>query len=115
MSHCSICGEEIPDGSRTCSMCGTSVDDHLPMGNMVPESAPAVLLMPAELPPGGRYCPVCIRVYGPDYADSFCSCGTELLRELPAEAAVDDVPMAPILLDELPMPVIDEVPAATFL
>ena len=102
MPNCSICSEEIPVGSRTCSVCGTSVDYQLPMGTILPgaEPAPAVLLMPAELPPGGSYCPVCIRVYGREHTDGFCSCGTELLRELPAATELDDVPMAPFLDDE---------------
>lgn len=109
MPTCLICGEEIQPGSRTCSVCGTSTDDYPPLGDMTAPAAPAeaVVLMPAELPPGCRYCPVCIRVYGLDYNDNFCSCGTELLSELPA-APVEEVPMAPIL-DDMPMaPFVDE-------
>jgi hypothetical protein len=106
MPICSICGEEIRDGSRTCSMCGTAVEEmvfEVVEAVATPESAP----LPTELPPGGSYCPVCMRVYEEDWIDSFCMCGTELLKELPG--AVEEIPMAPMLDEEVPMaPMLDE-------
>jgi hypothetical protein len=73
------------------------------------ESA-APVCAPTNLPPGGSYCPVCVRTYGPEYTDGFCSCGTELLKEVPAAPILDEVPMAPVL-DDVPMaPVLDDVP-----
>ena len=98
MSECTICGEKIPEGSRTCSICGSSADEFLPAGtwlNPAPGAAPAVTA-PLELPVGGSYCPGCAKVYGPEHLDPYCACGIELCKELRAE-----VPMAP-LLDDLP-------------
>src|SRR5882724_6504373 len=133
MANCSICGERIPDGSRTCSACGTSTDDVVSMTSLGLTPPPSSFA-PAELPAGGSYCPVCVRVYGPEYTDGFCSCGTELLKEIPAASLTDDfemapvfdapsvpageLPMAPFLDEEVPpmAPVLDnEVPMAPFI
>src|SRR5947209_6828854 len=103
MPECKICGEKIPEGSRTCSLCGSTTDVFLPTGTLLktsrvaPSAAP-----PKELPAGGSYCPACGKVYGPEHTDSFCVCGTWLLKELPVEAAPPVVaeeapPMAPVL------------------
>jgi len=81
MAECNICGEQIPEGSRTCTVCGSGADDFFPSGTMLHLDKPAAGA-PVDLPPGGRYCPVCARVYGPEHIDGFCSCGTELLSEL---------------------------------
>lgn len=109
MPECAICGGTIPDGSRTCSVCGSSEDEFFPTGTMLnleEPSKPAVAL-PATLPAGGRYCPVCAKVYGPEHTDGYCTCGMELLQALP-----DDLPIAPIL-DDIPMaPFADDVPMA---
>src|SRR5262249_35804324 len=81
---------------------------------------------PKKLPSGGSYCPNCAKVYGPEYADLFCVCGTELLKEsrlnrppaqVPVAQVLDEVsPMAPIR-DEMPplAPVLDDVPMAPIL
>lgn len=115
MAECSICGEKIPEGSRTCSLCGSVSDVFLPTGTMLNPSkiadAPAP---PKELPPGGSWCPSCGKVYGSDYADVFCECGTWLLKELPVERVPtaiveDDVPMAPVFDEDVPeAPVLEE-------
>ena len=106
MSECMICGEKIPEGSRTCSICGSSADEFLPAAtwlNAAPVATPAVAA-PMELPLGGSYCPACAKVYGPEHTDAFCTCGTELCKDLPA-----DVPMAPVLDDLPPMaPFVDD-------
>src|ERR1043165_10165646 len=108
MPICSICSEEIPEGERTCPLCGTSVDDFVMEVPTTSESA-APVCAPTNLPPGGSYCPVCVRTYGPEYTDGFCSCGTELLKEVPAAPILDEVPLAPVL-DAVPMaPVLDDV------
>jgi FHA domain len=96
MSECTICGTKIPDGSRTCSICGSSADEIMPSA-MALHSAASIAASPTELPAGGSYCPVCARVYGPDHLDPFCTCGTELSKELQGE-----LPMAPILDDAPP-------------
>src|SRR4051812_1759983 len=85
MSACAICGEALPDGARTCSVCGTSAADPLPFAAVV--EAPAKrqsFLAPAGLVTGGRFCPGCGKTFGPDYADSFCGCGVELQTALAA-------------------------------
>jgi hypothetical protein len=69
------------------------------------EKPRSVVSPPATLPPGGSYCPACATVYDADHADTYCKCGTELVKP------TRDVPMAPIL-DELPMaPILDDEPA----
>ena len=132
MANCSICGERIPEGSRTCSACGTSTDDVVSMTSLGLAEAAPPSPAPAELPVGGSYCPVCVRVYGPEYTDGFCSCGTELLKEIPATGSTGDfemapvfdapsvptgdLPMAPFLDEDVPMaPVLDDVPMAPFI
>ena len=106
MSTCAICGGNIPTGSRTCSVCGSSADEFFPAGTMLKVDAPAKSgVAPSSMPVGGSYCPGCAAVYGPDYTDPYCKCGIELLRQLP-----EDVPMAPIL-DDVPMaPILDDGP-----
>ncbi len=138
MPACSICGEAIPAGSRTCAMCGSSADEPTSPASGLFLEKPARPL-PAKLPPGCRYCPGCYEIYGPAFTDSYCKCGTELLSELPTKsetipmaalaapptaALADVVPLAP-LLDEEPMapfdgdlppmaPLLDDVPMAPF-
>jgi hypothetical protein len=88
-------------------------------------AAPSVS-MPKEIPPGGSYCPACAKVYEADYADSFCLCGTQLVKEAPAmaeelppmapilegEVLEDEPPMAPIVEEAPPMaPIVEEQPA----
>ena len=111
MPECAICGGRIPDGSRTCSVCGSSADEFFPMGTMLNLDEPPkpVTALPASLPEGSRYCPTCATVYGPEHTDGYCRCGTELLMTLPA--ALDDIPMAPILDDE-PLLDVPDVPIA---
>jgi len=95
MATCAICGEVLPDGARTCGVCGTSVPDApLAVGTVVaPPGEKTELVQVPEVPPGGRYCPACVRVYGPDYADAFCVCGVELVR--PPPPAVVETPRPP--------------------
>jgi hypothetical protein len=86
MANCSICGEPLPDGARACTVCGTSVNDALPQATIVASPASAErthLLAVPDVPANGRFCPSCRKVYGPEYSDSFCSCGVELLRPPP--------------------------------
>ena len=126
MPDCTICGEKIPDGSRTCPICGSSADEFMPMATMLgtPPLVASATELPAALPTGGSYCPVCSKVYGPAHSDGFCSCGTELKTELrldPIDEAMamapilDKVPMAPVPA-EIPMaPILDDVPMAPVL
>ena len=66
MATCDICGEPIPDGSRTCSLCGSSVDEFFPAASGLHAPAPSATPLPKVLLPGGSYCPVCVKVYGPE-------------------------------------------------
>lgn len=116
MANCSICGEKIPEGSRTCPVCGSGADDFFPSATMLTVDRPSAAPPMAQAPAGGSACPVCGKTYGPEYADSYCVCGTELVKQaivddIPVAPILDDVPMAP-LVDELPMaPILDEPPA----
>ncbi|HZZ77669.1 MAG TPA: FHA domain-containing protein [Gemmataceae bacterium] len=117
MADCSICGEKIPEGSRTCPVCGSSADDFFPSATMLKlePTSPA----PAA-PPGGSVCPACAKTYGPEHTDTYCTCGTELIMSesepIPMAPIVDEIPMAP-MLDEIPMApfVEEEVPMAPIL
>jgi hypothetical protein len=91
MSTCIVCGEEMPDGTRTCRECGSAMPDSVPAAAVV--SAPvkrhsAVATAPVQLPPGGRFCPSCGTIYDAYYTDAFCICGAELAAALPAAAEV---------------------------
>jgi hypothetical protein len=113
METCTICGEPFRDGSQTCSLCGSRLEEFFPAATGLHLGTPSTLAtpMPAALPAGGSCCPVCAKVYGPEYLDPFCECGTELVKELPQGAMFEDVPMAPIL-DDIPMaPILDDEPA----
>jgi hypothetical protein len=87
MPICSICGETLPEGARTCAVCGTSLHDVvLPTASVVTpaDHAEKTHLVPMpNVPPDGRYCPACRLVYGPDYPDAFCRCGIELVKAPP--------------------------------
>src|SRR5438105_156053 len=100
MPNCTICGEAIPPGSRTWSICGSRVDEPLPTGTWVTSPATPAAPLPRDLPPEARYCPVCAKIYAADYPDSFCTCGTELVTDLPAAAILDEPPLAPVLDDD---------------
>jgi FHA domain-containing protein len=83
MANCVICGESLPDGTRVCTMCGSSQpDSSVPVAAVV--TAPVTPFQPAlpqtPVPPGGRLCPSCGKVYGPEFTDSFCTCGVELVE-----------------------------------
>lgn len=115
MPECSICGEKIAEGSRTCSVCGSSAEEFLPVATGLNASQLAATpAAPADIPPGGSYCPACAKVYGPEHGDAFCECGTWLLKEIPG-----DVPPAESVGEEAPpmAPIMDEAapPMAPFL
>jgi hypothetical protein len=106
MADCSICGEKIAEGSRTCAVCGSGADDFFPSATMLTFDKPVKPTTPMPtVPAGSRFCPACARVYGPEHIDPYCACGIELVRqtnveELPMAPILDDLPMAPILDDE---------------
>jgi hypothetical protein len=98
MPTCAICGETLLDGARTCGTCGTSVPEGPLLTGTVVEPPPGdrtELVHVPDVPPGGRYCPACLQIYGPDYDDAFCTCGIELVR--PAA-------LAPVEIEALPRP-----------
>jgi hypothetical protein len=96
MAACLICGEALPAGTRTCSVCGSSQPDDaapLPVASVVSAPTPAATaLRTASLPAGSKICPACGKNYGPDYADAFCDCGVELLEA----ASIVSEPTAPV-------------------
>jgi FHA domain-containing protein len=53
----------------------------------------------AETPPGARICPSCGKVYGLDYADTFCVCGVEL-----SPASAGRVVLSPTIVVPRPRP-----------
>lgn len=103
MSTCVICTEKLKPGATVCPMCGTTVTvGALPVAETIP--APTTGLPPvarltrtAPLAPDARLCPSCGKTYDASYADSFCVCGTELLRaeQLIAVAAVEQAAAVP--------------------
>ncbi len=114
MPECEICGGPIPTGSRTCTVCGSSADEFFPAGTELKHDnpGPSAVAMPTTIPTGGSYCPSCAQIFGPDYADTYCTCGTELCKALADPSIVSDLPMAPVLDEEMPMaPVLDDEPA----
>jgi hypothetical protein len=113
MADCSICGEKIPAGSRTCSVCGSSVDEFPAAPTPPARTATSKVVLPTELPPGGSYCPGCGKTYEADYADTFCVCGTGLLKELESDAGTApaaEEPVVALLEEEAPMAVVEEAP-----
>ena len=109
MPPCVICGEALPVGARSCSVCGSSQPDaatsNVSMSNVsssevgVPVaavvSAPTPMttaLRAKDLAAGSRICPACGAVYGADFTDAFCTCGVELLET----AAIVPEPTAPV-------------------
>jgi FHA domain-containing protein len=95
MPPCVICGEALPAGARSCSVCGSSQPDDpsVPVAAVVSAPAPtATALHTGQLPPGSRVCPACARVYGAEFSDAFCECGVELLDA----AAIVPEPTAPV-------------------
>jgi len=90
MPTCRFYGESMPAGRRTCTLCGSDLPDVMPSAEVVaaPQAPrPLPVAVPAQLPPGGRFCPSCGIVYNQDYTDAFCICGTELQSTAPAAPA----------------------------
>ena len=113
MSLCNICGEKIPEGSRTCSVCGSSVDEFLPTRTGVTPPPEIKVGKPALA--GGSSCPACGKVYGPDHTDAFCACGTGLVKEAEAEkvsalAEVMEDSVVKLEEDAPPMAIVEEAP-----
>jgi hypothetical protein len=79
---------------------------------------PAAPAATPTAPPGGSVCPACAKVYGPEHADTYCACGTELVKavsveEVPTAPVLDEVPMASFAADVPMAPVLDEEPIRT--
>ncbi|MBI3409567.1 MAG: FHA domain-containing protein [Planctomycetes bacterium] len=84
MSKCAICGESLQERARICSVCGTSVaEGPVPVAAVVAAPVlekPWTRLHLTDAPPAGkRFCLSCGTHYDPDYPDSFCRCGVELM------------------------------------
>lgn len=120
MAICSICGEKLPDGGRTCSLCGSSVEEFTPAASKL-STTPSKVDVPKSIPPGGSYCPGCGKTYGADYVDTFCVCGTGLQKELkapveePVIALVEEEPPGATVNEAAPIDVVqvvEEAPSA---
>jgi hypothetical protein len=94
MPTCQICGETMPEGTRTCTLCGSSMPDLAAVAQTPAAPVQRSVTVPANLPPGGRYCPSCGIVYDVDYTDVFCICGTELVGASAAPPVAADKPPA---------------------
>jgi hypothetical protein len=97
MPMCIVCGEAMPDGTRTCRECGSAMPDFVPAagdGASPVKRRSAVATAPVKLPPGGRFCTGCSMVYAADYTDAYCICGAELAGA-PPEAAEVPAPHEP--------------------
>jgi hypothetical protein len=86
----------MPAGARICTLCGSNLPELAPTTAparrpAAPQSAPPVV------PAGSRYCPSCRIVYGHDYTDAFCICGTELIGEA-ASAVAAPAPSTPAVV-----------------
>lgn len=82
MGICVICGETLSDGAKTCTICGSAQPDpNVPMAAVLSAPTTTSKLLPAgtALPPGSRLCPSCGKLYGVDFQDAFCTCGSELV------------------------------------
>jgi FHA domain len=101
MPTCRFCGEAMPARHRICTLCGSELPDLMPTAEVVatPKSPrPAPVVVPKELPPGGRFCPACGIIYDRDYTDAFCICGTELQgAAAPAPSAPPPVAPGPVI------------------
>jgi hypothetical protein len=62
---------------------------------------PPVSYAPAPAP-ASRTCPACSRTYGPDYRDSFCDCGAELVEAAPPPAPAPQVAPMPVAIPQRP-------------
>jgi hypothetical protein len=97
MPTCRICGETMPGGARTCTLCGSVLPDIPPAGAAKAPRAPSrptPVRAPESVAPGGRFCPGCAIVYDPEYTDAFCICGTELVGAAPAVGSPANPPAA---------------------
>jgi hypothetical protein len=95
-----VCKEPLPDGAKACPVCGTSVAGTL--AGEVDASPGALDLLLERVNPettlqGERECPDCGARYGPEYADAFCRCGSELVAASGAapRPAPDVLPFRP--------------------
>jgi Double zinc ribbon/FHA domain len=80
MANCVICGEALPDGARVCTICGSNQPEvNVPVAAVVSAPVTTSKLARGAVPPGGRICPACGKIYGVDFADAFCTCGSELV------------------------------------
>ncbi|MFO1040454.1 MAG: FHA domain-containing protein [Planctomycetaceae bacterium] len=90
MVKCTVCDAELQSEQKTCHICGSHVETASPVP--VSTNAASVPEVPEVVPPapsdsksepdpsvsGERECPDCGKVFGTDFADDFCPCGTEL-------------------------------------
>ena len=93
MNECLICGTSLEADAKACLMCGTTVPADTgtrplpPTGPAPSAPAPPPVGTTSTSPPTPertgsrplvRECLDCGKNYGPDFADNFCTCGTEL-------------------------------------
>jgi hypothetical protein len=101
MADCSICGEKMQEGSRTCSVCGSSIDDFLAAGSMTDAQASSPFETPSQSDIDLPLAPVLDEP--PPMAP--------ILDDVPAASVLDDGAPPAIMLEELTPPS-EEVPPA---
>ena len=113
MADCRICGEPLASGSRVCAMCGTSVQEtSLPMAAVITPPAVPTTSFPTGAAAGQRVCPACGTTYGPEFADSFCSCGVELFSAAQWAKRMGQVPQdVPLPAQPVASPAVRTKPA----
>jgi hypothetical protein len=75
MIACFVCGSQLEDDAKACSVCGTSLAAVSDADEPPPEMVPVAPVS------GARHCPACRKQYEATYADTFCECGAELVGD----------------------------------
>lgn len=108
MDTCQLCGEVIQETDKQCRSCGTIVaikpsEKNPPGANERENSSPAPAGNETSAPLGSeRICNSCGKVYGAEFQDEFCECGSEL-STLPAHGLAATTPnAAPELSPQIP-------------
>jgi hypothetical protein len=101
MVKCTYCGETFPAEAATCPVCGLSLAE--PGKAERKEKTKAGAAAKAATVAEVRTCPSCGKSYTEDYADTFCTCGVELVSAvLPRVPPGEQAPPAPASAAERP-------------
>jgi FHA domain len=117
MAKCAVCDTELQLEQKTCHVCGSAVETAPSIGPIVPSSntappspPPSHLTSPTSTSPSNeRECPACGQVFGADYQDEYCPCGSELQ---PRTASTGTSTPVPITDPPTPSPPTSSPPSA---